>query len=378
MAKSVDPKTCDLSFLKGSVYKDLRELGGNAYRDIKISLLFKTSSDLIYYLKKHSKLLKNFNGDEIVSPIIKGIFSDVYLVSNHGKEQVVVKRSHDGLVPVQLFRNFHILVPRALAKIITQDYDITQESLRKDVHEYEKIIKPFWGGKREKITGKNFEEFINMGLHMVDKFLPDFGVKDIYSKKFWKKMLKRKKHKLLPNLRKYLRQVPAQKSLIPEEERYVMYDSFTNSLQTYIIQKAVLGKEDIIPGMKMAYPFELLANGVIPKEMPKLMMEHLLRTIESFVEQLDDKDQNQKVPDFRPIESWKVFPPTPCEMYFAETGNLVVSRQSSKSIGVYLVDTHYLLDPEFFLLYKWVEKRYWESLFLNLRFWIKKALDYVE
>ncbi len=173
----------------------------------------------------------------------------------------------------------------------------------------------------------------------------------------------------------YLRKIKTPRMLIPQEERFILFDSFTNSLQTVFIQEAMRGKKDVIPGQKMAFPFELIAKGFIPPEMPKLMIEHILRSIESFVKQLDFKSKVKKVPDFRPLESWKVYPPTPYEMYFAETNNIVVFMGDDGRIKVSFVDTHLLLEPEDNSIYRWIESRYWMSLFLNLRFWIRKSLN---
>jgi hypothetical protein len=375
MAKGYDPKTCDLSFTKGTIYKDMRKLGGNAYRDVKMSLSLGTSSDLVHYLKKSSKLLKGFEGNEIVEPLAVGMFSYVYILQNDKGDEIVVKRSHDGWVPGQLSRTFFVPMPRLFVKLFFHDYDITPRSLERDVYDYEKILRPFWGKKRDKLEGRNFKPYLNMALHMVDRFLPDFSVDDLYSKKFWKKMLGKKTHKNLATLQKYLRSVHTPKLLMPEEERYVFYDAFSNSLQTIFIQRAVRGKKDIIPGKKMAYPYEMIAAGVVPKEMPKLMIEHILRSMECFVKQLDYKEELPKVPDFRPVDGWKVFPPTPYEVYFAETGNLVACFTGEGKLSLCYVDTHVLHEPEGDTTYRWLERRCWISMFLNLRFWIRKALD---
>lgn len=375
MAK-FDPKSCDLDFTKGTIYKDLRKLGPNVYRDIKMSLSLGTSSDLIYYLKKHSKLLKGFSGNEIVEPIAKGTFSTVYLVKSKNGDDVVVKRSHDGWLPFQIARYTFIPIPRTLVKLLFHDYDISPRSLKRDVYDYEKIIRPFWTKRRAKLEGRIFKPYLNMALYMIDHFLPEFEAEDLYHKKFWKKLLGKKNHKDLSTLQKKLRRIETAEHLVPDEERYIVYDGFTNSLQTYFIQEAMIGNREVIPGLKMAYPFELVAAGEIPPQMPKLMIEHILRTIEAFVNQLDLKDEIPKVPDLRPIDAWKVFPPTPQEIYFAETGNLVAYyKNSSGLLNIALVDTHILHEPEGDIPYRWVEKRCWTSMFLNLRFWVKKALE---
>lgn len=375
MSKLHELTTCNLNFTYGTVYKDLRNLGGNAYRDIKMSLTLGTSSDLVYYLKKHSKLLKGLNGDEVIEPLFKGTFSSVYLLRDHKGRELVVKRSHDGWLPLQVAGTLYIPIPDLIIGIFFDDFRVNPISLKRDVYDYEKIIKPFWGERRVKLESRKFSPYLNMGLHMVDYFLPDFSISDIYSKVFWKKLLSQKRHKNLAKLESYIKSIKNQKSLIPEEERYILSDAFSNSLQTIFIQQAVRGKKEIIRGKRMAFPFELLAEGVIPREMPKYMIEHILRAIESFVNQFDYRGVVKKVPDFRPLDNYKVFPPTPYEIYFAETNNLVVSRQERGKIDIKLVDTHLLLEPEGNIIYRWVERRYWVSLFLNLRFWIKKALD---
>ncbi|MBU0975972.1 hypothetical protein KJ918_04180 [Patescibacteria group bacterium] len=365
----------NLKFTEGTVYKDLREAGGNAYRDIKMSLSLGTSSDLIYYLKKHSKLLCGFSGNEVVEELAKGTFSQVYIVKSGNGKEVVVKRSHDGWIPFQMGRYFFISVPRGLVKLAVHNFDITAKSLKRDVYDYEKILRPFWGDKRASIESAKFEPFLNMALHMVDQFLPEFSTKDLYSKKFWHKFFKLKRHKDLRTFKKYLKDVANPILLIPGEERYIFFDSFSQTLQTVFLQEAMRGEEDIIIGKDMAYPYELISHGVIPKEMPRIMIEHILRTFESFYEQLDCKNHPQKIPDFRPVESWKVFPPTPYEIYFAETGNLVAYKQNNGKVNVALVDTHMLHDPEEDISFRWVEKRAWISMFLNLRFWVRKALE---
>jgi hypothetical protein len=364
-----------LKFTEGTVYKDLRYVGGNAYRDIKMSLSLGTSSDLIYYLKKHSKLLKGFTGNEIVEQLAKGTFSYVYIIRNKNGKEVVVKRSHDGWIPFQMGKYFFLSVPRGLVKIVVPDFDINPKSLKRDVYDYEKILRPFWGDKRVSIESKKFEPYLNMALHMVDRFLPEFSTSDLYSKTFWKKFFGLPRHKQLIIFKKYLKRIPSPNLLIPEEERYILFDSFSQTLQTVFIQEAMRGEKDVIIGKDMAYPHELISHGVIPPEMPRIMIEYILRTFESFYEQLDYKDRPKKIPDFRPVESWKVFPPTPYEIYFAETGNLVAYRKESGKINVALVDTHMLHDPEEDISYRWVEKRAWISMFLNLRFWVRKALE---
>ncbi len=373
-----NPKKCNLEFLRGTVYKDMRALGDNAYRDMKMSLALGTSSDLVYYLKKNSKLLKNFDGNEIVEPITKGMFSYVYLVKAKRGKDIVVKRSHDGWLPLQISRNAYISIPRQFVKLLFHGFDIKPYSLKRDVYDYEKIIKPFWGKNRDKLEGRKFKPYLNMALYMVDHFLPDFSSDDLYKLKFWEKLLTRENHRNLSKLQQYLRGIKTCELLIPYEERYVFYDAFSDSLQTIFIQEAMIGKRDVIQGKKMAYPFELVAAGVMPKEMPKLMIEHILRSIESFVTQLRAGGVIPKIPDFRPIDGWKVFPPTPYEVYFAETGNLVCYYdKSSGKLNIALVDTHVLHEPEGDVAYRWVEKRCWISLFLNLRFWVRKVLDHI-
>ncbi len=371
-----NPKTCDLNFLKGTVYKDMRKIGGNAFRDIKMSLDLGTSSDLIYYLKSHSKLLKNLSGNETAEFIAKGGFSCVYLIKDGDENQVVVKRSHDGWAPLQVGKNIYLYFPIWMVEVFISNYRITDESLHRDVYDYEELLKPCWGKDRVKIESKEFSRYLNMALYMVDHFLPDFSIKNIYSQEFWDKLLERKIHKNFDKLKKYLKNTKTEVSLVPEEERYILYDEFSSSLQTIFIQDAMRGKEEIIPGKKMAFPFELISKGVIPKEMPKIMIEHLLRTIEIFVEQINRDCDVKKVPDFRPLESWKAFPPTPSEMYIAETSNLVVNNNNGKDINVSLVDTHFMLEPKGNLLYRWTELRFWISLFLNIRFWVRKALEF--
>ncbi len=377
MAKKYDPQKCDLSFVKNTIYKDLRGIGGNAYRDIKMSLTLGTSSDLIYYLKKHSNLLKSFTGNEYVETLNIGMLSHVYLLSSKSGKFLVVKRSHDGLMPLQVFKNFHVPIPRFIVGIFFSNYGVSPVSLKRDVYDYEKIIKPYWGAKRAKLEGNKFEPYLNMALFMVDHFLPEFSIKDIYSKRFWKRLLNREKHKKLYTMKRYLRSIETQKELIPKEERFILYDAFTNSLQTIFIQEAKIGKDDVIPGKKMAFPFELISKGAITKEVPKIMIEHLLRSIESFVSQLNSNLAVKKVPDFRPIDVWKVLPPTPYELFIAETGNLVAYKDQNSKINVSLVDTHLLLEPEGSLFYKWTEKRFWISMFLNLRFWVRKACEFM-
>ncbi|MBN2015825.1 hypothetical protein JW766_03250 [Candidatus Dojkabacteria bacterium] len=369
------PETCDLKFTRDTVYKDLRKLGGNAFRDIKMSLSLGTTSDLVYYLKDHSKLLKGHTGDEIVEPLAQGSFSFVYLIKDHNGSEIVVKRSHDGWVPFQVGEYVYVPAPRSLVKFFFPDYDITPRSLKRDVYDYEEILKKFWGDERVKLEGEKFMPYLNMALHMVDMFLPEFTVHDIYSQKFWAKLLKKERHSKLLHLQKYLRNIETPALLIPKEERFIFYDAFSDSLQTVFIQEAMKGKEDIIPGKKMAFPFELISSGVIPKEMPKLMIEHILRAIECFVKQLERETPIPKVPDFRPLESWKIFPPTAYEIYFAETSNLVVYKGKNGRLNIGLVDTHVLHEPDGDLIYRWVERRCWISMFLNLRFWVRKALE---
>jgi len=371
----VDPEKYNLDFVKGTIYKDIRILGSNAYRDIKVSLTMGTSSDLIHYLKEYSKLLKGFNGNEQVEFLAKGIFSHVYIIKDHDGREIVIKRSHDGMIPLQLAKYFYAPIPRFLVGIFFSNFDITPISLRRDIYDYEKILKPFWGKKRLNIESSKFEQYLNMALFITDNFLPDFTAQEIHSKDFWRKLLSKPEHKKLTKLYKYLNSIETPELLIPEEERYVLYDRFSNSLQTIFIQEAMRGKEDVIPGKKMAFPFELIANGYIPKEMPKLMIEHILRSIESFVIQIN-KYLVPKLPDFRPLDAYKVFPPTPCEFLFAETANLVAYKNKNNKLRIVLVDTHILHDPEGDIMYRWVERRSWISLFLNLRFWIRKALDY--
>jgi len=371
------PKTCDLNFTKNTVYKDVRKIGGNAFRDIKMSLTLGTSSDLVFYLKKKSKLLKNYEGNEIVEFLAKGMFSYVYLVKDHDGKEIVVKRSHDGWLPLQIGKYLFISIPRPLVRIFFPDYDITPKSLKRDVYDYEKIISPYWGNKRVKLEGRKFKPYLNMALFMVDNFLPEFTIDDIYSKKFWKGLLGKKRHNKLSKLQDYLRSIETPKLLIPDEERYIFYDAFSDSLQTIFIQEAMRGKKEVISGRRMAYPFELMAAGVIPEEMPKIMIEHILRAIEAFVKQLKTTEL-PKVPDFRPLDAWKVFPPTPYEISFAETSNLVAYVKKNEKINIALVDTHILHEPEGDIIYRWVERRTWISLFLNLRFWIRKALENIE
>ena len=372
-----DPRTCNLDFTKNTVYKDVRKLGGNAYRDIKMSLTLGTSSDLVYYLKKSSNLLKNYNGNEIVEFLAKGMFSYVYLIKDHDGREIVVKRSHDGWLPLQLGKYIFISIPRFFVRLFFPDFDITPKSLKRDVYDYEKILSPYWSKNRVKLEGKKFKPYLNMALFMVDNFLPEFKTEDLYSKKFWKNLLDKKTHHKLSKLQRYLRSIDTPRLLIPDEERYILYDAFSNSLQTIFIQEAMRGKEDVISGKRMAYPFELMSAGVIPNEMPKLMIEHILRAIEAFVKQLSYTDL-PKVPDFRPLDAWKVFPPTPYEISFAETSNLVAYKRANGKINVALVDTHILHEPEGDIFYRWVERRTWISLFLNLRFWVRKALENID
>jgi len=82
MKKISETKKWDLSFLKNTIYKDKRDLNENALRDIKNSLKLGTSSDLSYYLKKDSKLLQPFNGNESVKRISQGVFADVWRMKN--------------------------------------------------------------------------------------------------------------------------------------------------------------------------------------------------------------------------------------------------------------------------------------------------------
>jgi hypothetical protein len=376
MKAKFDPKTCDLSFARNTVYTDIRNLGGNVYRDIKMSLMLGTSSDLIYHLKKYSNLLAHHSGNEVVELLAKGMFSSVYLVKDQSGEELVVKRSHDGWMPLQVFQKLFIPIPRPLVGLFFSNYGVSPDSLKRDVYDYEKILRPFWGEGRAHLEGKEFMPYLNMALYMVDHFLPVFSIKDIYSHDFWNGLLNQKEHKKIGNVLKYLKSIPTQKRLIPEEERYILYDTFSHSLQTIIIQEAIRGRKEVIPGHLMAYPCELIAAGVIPYEMPKLMIEHILRAIESFVKQLDQQEVIQKIPDYRPIEVWKIFPPTPYELCFAETNNIVVYKKRDGKLNVTFVDTHLLLEPEGSVFYKWVEIRFWISIFLNLRFWLRKALDY--
>ena len=375
MSKKYNPANCNLDFVKGSLYKDLRNIGGNAYRDIKMSLTLGTSSDLVYYLKEHSKLFKNLDGDEIVEPITKGMFSEVYLIKDRNGSELVVKRSHDGMLPLQIGRSFYFPVPRFVVDIFFQDYDIGPNSLKRDVYEYSELIQPFLGTGRAKLESKKFQPYLNMALHMVDKFLPQFTLKDIYSQDFWNELLTQEPHKKLSKLKSNFKSITTPRRLIPLEERYILYDSFSDSLQTIFVQDAMRGEKEIIPGKKMAYPFELISHGFIPKEMPKLMVEHLLRKCEMFVHQLREKAEIPRVPDMRPLDSWKVFPPTPYEIYIAETSNLVAYLDKQGKLKISYVDTHVLHEPEGALTYRWVERRCWISTFLNLRFWVRKALE---
>jgi hypothetical protein len=372
-------QTEDLQFTKGTVYQDMRSLGGNAFRDIKMSLSLGTTSDIVYYLKKYSKLLSGFNGNEKIIPIYQGTFSFVYLAHDHNQKELIIKRSHDGWVPAQLLKNLKVSLPQWVVGMLFQDIGVTQKSLLRDVYDYEKILYPFWGPKRSNITSESFIPYLNMALHLITNFLPLFTTRDLYDKSFWIKLLRQKEHKDLSKLVKYIESIKDQESLIPHEERYIFYDSFSHSLQNIFIQTAIKGKYDIIPGKKMAFPFELVAEGFIPKELSKGVIEHILRTMESFVTQLDSNNPLKKVPDFRPLMPWKVFPPTPCELYFAETNNLVCCKsEKSENIQIKLVDTHVLMEPEGNYIYRWNERRYWMSLFLNLRFWVKKALSIEE
>lgn len=371
----IDFKTCDLDFLKGTVYKDVRGVGETAYRDIKRSLKLGTISDLVYYLKKYSTLLKDFDGDETAEIIFQGMFSAVYLIKDKNGKRLVVKRSHDGLVPLtQITGNWYFFIPRFMVNLFFAEYDITPDSLKRDVYDYEKIVRPFYGPKRAKIESEKFIPYLNMALHMEDHFIPDFTIKDIYSKTFWQDYLHKKPHKKLKQLQKYLKSVETQDSLIPAEERFIVYDGYTKSLQSIFIQEAMIGEEEIVPKKRMAFPFQILAEGKVPTEMPKLMLELLLRAVESFVTQLDYDNELKKVPDLRPFENWKVFPPTPFEIYIAETNNVLAYRDKGGEFRMYFVDTHLLLEPEGNLMFRWVEARYWKSMFLNLRFWIRKAL----
>ncbi len=369
-------KKADLSFTKGTVYQDMRTLGDNAYQDIKMSLHMGTSSDIVHYFKDHSNLLKNFRGDEKVKKLFRGTFSEVYLLYDNNGYEVVVKRSHDGWVPCQAGRDSYVYLPRWCIDFVMKMHDIEPESLRRDVYDYEEIIKPHWGKSRTPLTDEKFQKFINMGLYMVYSFLPAFNTKDLYSEDFWNDLLNRKPHKRMSKINKYLGKTDPQEKLIPSEERFILYDKQTDSLQTIFLQKAMRGQKEIIPGKRMAFPFELVEAGNIPQAMPLVMIEHILRTIESFVTQLKSQKKNPKVTDFRPLEAWKVYPPTPIELYFGETSNLVAYSDKNSRLNISLVDTHLLLEPEGNMIYRWIEKRYWRSLFVNLRFWMRKALDY--
>jgi hypothetical protein len=375
MSKNNDPKNVSLSFTKGTLYQDMRFLGKNAYRDMKMSLIMGTSSDVVHYLKPHSKLLKPFNGNEEAELITKGIFSAVYIMKDHEGHELIVKRSHDGWIPIQLYRNVYLPMPHYVVQFFAPDYAISARSLRRDVYDYEEVLKPVWGPKRISITGSKMAPYLNMALHLVDNFIPLFEVNDLYKLRFWKRLLERKQHRSLSHIKRYLKSVPTQKSLIPNEERYIFYDRFSNSLQTIFLQEAMKGKKDVIPGKKMAYPFELVSKGYIPDEMPKVMIEHILRTMQSLVMQLKYKKQIPKVPDYRPLESFKIFAPTPFELFFAETPNLIAHKDSKGRLNVSYVDTHFLFEVEGNFTFRWTAKRYWMSLFLNLRFWIKKALS---
>jgi len=375
MAERPNPKKVSLAFTKRTLYQDMRFLGGNAYRDMKMSLMMGTSSDVVHYLKRHSKLLKPFDGNEEVEFITKGIFSAVYLIKDRKGHELIVKRSHDGLIPIQLYRNIYLPMPHFIAKFFAPDYAISDRSLKRDVYDYEEVLRPVWGPKRNSINGNKMIPYLNMALHLVDNFIPVFEVNELHTLRFWKKQLDKKMHSSLSLLKQYLKSIPTQRSLIPQEERYILYDKFSKSLQTIFLQEAMKGKIDVIPKQQMAYPFELVAKGVIPDEMPKVMIEHILRTIQSLVKQMKLKKRIPKVPDYRPLESFKVFAPTPAELFFAETPNLIAHIDSNGLLNVSFVDTHFLFDVEGVFTYRWAAKRYWMSLFLNLRFWVKKALD---
>lgn len=378
MDKVENPKDVSLTFTKGTLYQDMRFLGKNAYRDIKLSLMMGTSSDVVHYLKLHSKLLKPFNGNEEVELVTKGIFSAVYIMKDKSGHELIVKRSHDGWIPMQLYRNIYLPMPHYIVQFFAPDYAISSRSLRRDVYDYEEVLRPVWGPKRTSITGSKMIPYLNMALHLVDNFIPLFEVNDLYTMRFWNRQLGRKRHPKLSDLKRYLKAVPTQESLIPKEERYIFYDKFSDSLQTIFLQEAMKGKEDVIPGEKMAYPFELVSKGYIPEEMPKVMIEHILRTMQSLVRQIKIKKQIPKVPDYRPLESFKIFAPTPFELFFAETPNLIAHKDARGRLNVSYVDTHFLFEVEGNVTYRWTAKRYWMSLFLNLRFWIKKALSYVK
>ena len=374
--KKLDSKNCDLSFTKGTVYEDMRHLNGNAFVDIKMSLNMGTSSEIIYYLKKNSKLLQSCTGDEPVRAINKGVFSQVYLLEREDEEDLIVKKSHDEAIPFSIGKTSYIKLPRFIVNLVYDDYDIGPRSLKRDIDDYEKVIKPFWGPDRKDLEGEYFRKYINLILHMVDDYLPDFETEDIYNPNFWNRILKKDDHPKLDLFIKELKKYKGMESLIPKEERYIFYDSKSNSLQTIFLQEAKNGTEEILPGKKMAYPYQLVSEGVIFSEMPRHMIDHFIRVIDTFIIELrDDKYKIAKVPDYRPHEAWKVLPPSPVHQYLSETSNLVAHKDEEGQLNVTFVDTHILLEKITNTTFLWVQKRYWESLFMNLRFWFKKILE---
>ena len=246
------------------------------------------------------------------------------------------------------------------------------DSLKRDVHDYEDVIKPYWGKSRKTLHNDELSRYLRLALYMVDEYIPKFTADELHTKRFWNKLLEKDRHPLMDKLEEHIKKYK-DKELIPEEERFVFYEKETNSLQTIFIQKASIGTEEILPDKYTAYPFELVAEGVIFDELPKLMLDHMITAVYAFVEQLN-KFKMAKVPDYRPYEGWKLFPPSPYEMHLAETNNLMVYKSKKGDLFVKFIDTHILFDREANQIFKWIEKRYWISLFLNIRFWMKKII----
>ena len=378
MAEKFDPKTCDLSFLKGTVYQDMRFLKENSFPDIKMSLSLGTCSDMVFYLKKYSNLLRNFNGNESVKPLSEGIFSSVYYLKSDKGNSLVLKKSHDGWIPFRIFQGFDIPLPRWLIGYFYDDYEISPDSLLRDVYDYEKVIRPFWGKDRVSVFSPEIRKFINLVLHLVDSNLPKFSVSDLHTLKFWDDMLKKDEHELLDKFVLQMKRQAVQKSLIPEEERFIFYDPKSKLLQSIFIQEAKKGEDEILPDKFMVFPFQLVAEGIIPEELPVSMIDQFIRVPYSFYEQLKASVEIAKVPDYRPHEGWKLFPPSPVELYVSETNNLVVYKNSKGNFEVSFVDTQILMEHKSNQIYEWLEKRFWNSLFLNLRFWARNILKQIK
>jgi len=375
MKKISETKKWDLSFLKNTIYKDKRDLNENALRDIKNSLKLGTSSDLSYYLKKDSKLLQPFNGNESVKRISQGVFADVWRMKNKNGNELIIKTSHDNFIPIEVFNRFRIQVPLFFVNFVFDDYEICVDSLKRDVYDYENFFKPFWGDNRRNVLDENY---VNFACNMVDNYVPSFKKEDLSQKTFWDNLIYGKKNPKTLKIIKYFKSLKASSQLIPKEERYVLYDNKFDKLRTIFLQESMIGKDEILPDRYVAYPWELVLEGLIFEEMPMLMLEHFFTTIEAFYYQIKNNIIPMKCPDYRPTEMWKALPPASPQFFVAETNNLVVSKDQTGLLHITYIDTHILYDTETNQIYKWVENRYWSSVFLNIRFWMRKVIDRVK